>query len=93
MVLDLFKENAWLQGLHQHIGSQGIKLEQLVLGAQRLVGLAGKINNQVMFFIFFLLLFFVRYFLTLIFVIFFHFCPAILFLIFSVYNVFLHHFF
>lgn len=47
MVLELFKKNPWLQGLHQHIGSQGILLEQLVLGAERLVDLADKINAQV----------------------------------------------
>merc|ERR1711936_348538 len=46
MVLDIFKKNSWLQGLHQHIGSQGIALEQLVLGAERLVSLAEKINKQ-----------------------------------------------
>ena len=45
-VLKLFKDNPWLQGLHQHIGSQGILLEQLVLGVERLVGLADKINDQ-----------------------------------------------
>lgn len=44
-VLLIFKANPWLQGLHQHIGSQGILLEQLVLGAERLVALADKING------------------------------------------------
>ena len=45
-VLKLFADNPWLQGLHQHIGSQGITLDQLVLGVERLVGLAEKINKQ-----------------------------------------------
>ena len=45
-VLKLFADNPWLQGLHQHIGSQGITLDQLVLGVERLVGLAEKINSQ-----------------------------------------------
>jgi len=45
-VLDLFKKNPWLQGLHQHIGSQGILLEQLVLGVERLVEFAQKVNDQ-----------------------------------------------
>jgi len=45
-VLKLFAENGWLQGLHQHIGSQGITLDQLVTGVERLVELAEKINKQ-----------------------------------------------
>ena len=44
---ELFKKNPWLQGLHQHIGSQGILLEQLVLGVERLVEFAEKVNAQV----------------------------------------------
>ena len=42
-----FQKNPWLQGLHQHIGSQGILLEQLVLGVERLVEFAQKVNDQV----------------------------------------------
>jgi len=45
-VLKIFKNNPWLQGLHQHIGSQGISLEQLVLGVERLVEFANKVNDQ-----------------------------------------------
>lgn len=45
-VLSLFKNNPWLQGLHQHIGSQGILLDQLILGVERLVEFADKVNKQ-----------------------------------------------
>ena len=44
-VVKIILENSWIQGLHQHIGSQGISLDQLTLGVERLVALARKINE------------------------------------------------
>ena len=38
-VIKIILDNSWIQGLHQHIGSQGISLDQLTLGVERLVKL------------------------------------------------------
>lgn len=39
-----FAAHPWLNGLHAHVGSQGVKLSQLVEAARRLVEIAGAIE-------------------------------------------------
>ena len=34
MVIDLYKANEWLTGIHIHVGSQGVPLEKFVSGAK-----------------------------------------------------------
>lgn len=43
---ELFEQNAWLQGVHVHVGSQGCAIELLVMGAQRAVQFVQKTNKR-----------------------------------------------
>lgn len=46
-LIQLFKDNEWLQGVHVHVGSQGCPIDLLVAGAKRAVQFALEINAQV----------------------------------------------
>ncbi|ETV86081.1 hypothetical protein, variant 1 [Aphanomyces astaci] len=44
-LIALYRDHAWLQGVHVHVGSQGCALSLLVAGAQRAVAFAKQINQ------------------------------------------------
>lgn len=46
-IIDFFKENPWMTGLHCHVGSQGCTLEMLARGAAILCELANEIDAAV----------------------------------------------
>lgn len=46
-LVQLFLDNAWLQGVHVHVGSQGCPIDLLVAGAKRAVAFALEINVRV----------------------------------------------
>lgn len=46
-LLDIYKQNAWLQGVHVHVGSQGCPLDLLVAGTAKAVAFALEINAYV----------------------------------------------
>jgi diaminopimelate decarboxylase len=46
-ILMAFKSYSWLSGLHMHIGSQGISLDQLSTGAARLQALLSEVRQAV----------------------------------------------
>jgi len=45
-ILELYKNNQFLHGLHMHVGSLGMSLDQITQGATQLVELAEKINKN-----------------------------------------------
>ncbi|TMW63286.1 hypothetical protein Poli38472_002227 [Pythium oligandrum] len=44
-IIDFFRENPWMSGLHCHVGSQGCSLEMLARGATILCDLANEIDT------------------------------------------------
>ncbi|KAF4040797.1 Pyridoxal-dependent decarboxylase [Phytophthora infestans] len=46
-LLEIFKQNSWLQGVHVHVGSQGCPLDLLTAGAKRAVAFALEVNAYV----------------------------------------------
>lgn len=44
-LIAIFRDNAWLQGVHVHVGSQGCPLSLLVAGVKRSVDFAREINS------------------------------------------------
>jgi diaminopimelate decarboxylase len=44
-LLETYKKNKWLNGVHLHIGSQGISLEQLLMGLGKVYELVENINS------------------------------------------------
>lgn len=45
-ILEVFKKNSWMNGIHCHIGSQGCELELMVAGIKKVFGLVKEINAQ-----------------------------------------------
>ena len=46
-IISSFKEHTWIKGLHIHVGSQGMSLDQLAQGASIAVKLADEIDDRV----------------------------------------------
>uniref|UniRef100_K3X1A9 Orn/DAP/Arg decarboxylase 2 N-terminal domain-containing protein n=1 Tax=Globisporangium ultimum (strain ATCC 200006 / CBS 805.95 / DAOM BR144) TaxID=431595 RepID=K3X1A9_GLOUD len=46
-LIQLFRDNPWLQGVHVHVGSQGCPIDLLVAGAKKAVQFALEINAKV----------------------------------------------
>lgn len=46
-IQDYFKKYSWLSGLHYHVGSQGIAIDQLIESSKRILLLATKIGTQI----------------------------------------------
>ena len=44
-LLDAFRAHPWLDGLHAHVGSQGMPVDALVSGATALVSIAERIED------------------------------------------------
>jgi len=44
-ILELYKKYTFIHGLHMHVGSLGMSLDQITQGARQLVALAEKINS------------------------------------------------
>lgn len=45
-LFEIYQANPWLQGVHCHIGSQGIAIEMLVQGIKRVVDFANMVNER-----------------------------------------------
>lgn len=46
-LLEIYKQNPWLQGVHVHVGSQGCPLDLLAAGAKKAVEFALQVNTHV----------------------------------------------
>lgn len=46
-IINSFKQYKWLSGLHLHVGSQGISIDQLVESCKKIIILAEKIGDQI----------------------------------------------
>jgi diaminopimelate decarboxylase len=45
-IVEAYKRNSWMNGIHCHIGSQGCSLELMVAGIKKVFGLVKEINAQ-----------------------------------------------
>ncbi len=46
-IIERYRRHLWLSGVHVHIGSQTIAMEQLLDGIDRIVGLVQEIENEI----------------------------------------------